>query len=422
MRIAVVNWTRRKVGGTETYLGLIVPALLDAGYEVAFWHETDTPRNRDLIALPEGLPTWDASALGAGRALEELRRWKPDLIYAHGLLSPELEADTIAVAPSIFFAHSYYGTCISGLKTVRRPRVTPCARAFGWRCVLRYYANGCGGRSPVTLAREYARQSRRLELLEDYRAVLTHSAHMREEYLRHGLDAGRVHSLSYYAYSEPHEGESSNDDGSHAPGRELGQGGYRLLFTGRMDRLKGGRILLDALPRVASQLGRRVSLTFAGDGPERVSWARAARRLQLRDPNITVDFTGWVTREQLDRLLDECDLLVFPSQWPEPFGLVGPEAGARGVPVAAFAVGGISEWLADGVNGHLAHGDPPTAEGLADAVVRCLTDPHEYARLARGAVQIANRFSMRNHLSALLDIFERVSREEKPRGAAAGAA
>jgi glycosyltransferase involved in cell wall biosynthesis len=422
LRIAVVNWTRRRVGGTETYLGLIVPALLGAGHEVAFWHETDTPGDREHIALPEGLPTWDVSALGASRALEELRRWEPDLIYSHGLLSPELEAETVGLAPSIFFAHAYYGTCISGLKTVRRPEVTPCSRRFGWRCVLRYYPNGCGGHSPFTMAREYARQSRRLGLLEKYRAVLTHSTHMREEYLRHGLDAGRVHNLSYYAYSEPQEGEPTFDNCAPAPCRGLGQDGYRLLFTGRMDRLKGGRILLDALPRVAARLGRRVCLTFAGDGPERRSWERAARRLQLSDPSITVNFMGWAAREHLDRLLDECDLLVFPSQWPEPFGLAGPEACARGVPVAAFAVGGISDWLADGVNGHLAPGNPPTAEGLADAVVRCVADPAEYARLARGAVQTAHRFSLQNHLSALLDIFERVSREGEPGRAAAGMA
>lgn len=417
MRIAVVNWTRRRVGGTETYLGLILPALIEAGHEVAFWHETDVPRNREAIALPEGVPSWDASLLGPARALEELRRWSPDLIYAHGLLSPELEADTLGVAPSIFFAHSYYGTCISGSKTVRRPNVTPCARRFGWRCLLRYYPQGCGGRSPLTMAREYARQSHRLEILKRYRAVLTHSAHMREEYLRHGLDAERVHSLSYYAYSEPQDETLESD--TSAPARELGRDGYRLLFTGRMDRLKGGRILLDALPRVSARLGGRVRLTFAGDGTERRSWERAARRLQLREPNVEVNFTGWVSREQLDRLLDECDLLVFPSQWPEPFGLAGPEAGARGVPVAAFAVGGMSEWLVDGVNGHLAPGDPPTPEGLADAVVKCLTGPAEYARLARGAVQIAHRFSMRNHLSSLLEIFERVAREGEPRRATA---
>ena len=106
MRIAVVNWTGRRVGGTEVYLGLIVPALMDAGHEVAFWHETDLPDGRDRITLSEGTASWDASALGTARALEELRRWNPDLIYAHGLLSPELEALTIDVAPSVFFAHA----------------------------------------------------------------------------------------------------------------------------------------------------------------------------------------------------------------------------------------------------------------------------------------------------------------------------
>jgi glycosyltransferase involved in cell wall biosynthesis len=418
VRIALVNWTRRKVGGTETYLGLIVPALSEAGHEVAFWHETDLPDSRDLIALPEGLPSWDASALGVERALEGLRRWSPDLIYAHGLLSPALEAEVVGLAPSVFFAHSYYGTCVSGLKTLRRPAVAPCARRFGWRCLLHYYPNGCGGRSPVTMAREYAKQSRRLSLMERYRAVVTHSTHMRDEYLRHGLEAGRVHNLSYYAYSEPQEGESPPDNGAPPPRRSLGQDGYRLLFTGRMDRLKGGRILLEALPRIAARLDRRVCLTFAGDGPERSSWERAARRLQRREPRVEVGFTGWVARERLDRLLDDSDLLVFPSQWPEPFGLAGPEAGARGVPVAAFSVGGTSEWLSDGVNGYLAPGDPPTAGGLADAVVKCLADPAEHSRLAHGAVKIAHRFSLHNHLSGLLDIFETILREESPRGAA----
>ena len=47
-------------------------------------------------------------------------------------------------------------------------------------------------------------------------------------------------------------------------------------------------------------------------------------------------------------------LLVVPSVWPEPFGSVGMAAARCGVPAAAFAVGGIPQWLHDGVNGHLA--------------------------------------------------------------------
>jgi glycosyltransferase involved in cell wall biosynthesis len=94
--------------------------------------------------------------------------------------------------------------------------------------------------------------------------------------------------------------------------------------------------------------------------------------------------------------------------WPEPFGLAGPEAGLHGVPVAAFDVGGVPEWLIDGVNGYLAPGSPPTAEGLAQAVVKCLRDPSEYERLRRGAVETARQFSLKNHLTALTGVFEKI--------------
>ena len=106
------------------------------------------------------------------------------------------------------------------------------------------------------------------------------------------------------------------------------------------------------------------------------------------------------TRRSSD-LLDEADLLVVPSVWPEPFGLVGPEAGLHGVPAAGFAVGGIPEWLQDGVNGCLAPGDPPTTAGLADAIVRCLADPDTHRRLRQEAVRCAQRFSMTRHLAEL---------------------
>ena len=63
-------------------------------------------------------------------------------------------------------------------------------------------------------------------------------------------------------------------------------------------------------------------------------------------------------------LLAQSDLLVLPSLWPEPFALVGLEAARHRLPVAAYAVGGIPDWLTSGENGYLAPGDPPTVDGL----------------------------------------------------------
>ena len=96
-----------------------------------------------------------------------------------------------------------------------------------------------------------------------------------------------------------------------------------------------------------------------------------------------------------------CDLLAVPSLWPEPFGLVGLEAGCVGLPSVGFAVGGIPDWLIPGETGELAPGDPPTAEGLADAVVRALADPIHLGRLRRGAWEMSRRFTLTKHLDIL---------------------
>src|SRR6266851_1507151 len=117
MRIAIVNWSSRKVGGAEAYLDLIIPELLNAGHQGAFWHENDEPASREQIALPEAVATWCVAEIGAENTLGKLRRWSPDVIYAHGLLDPRLESSILEIAPAVFFAHSYYGTCISGSKT-----------------------------------------------------------------------------------------------------------------------------------------------------------------------------------------------------------------------------------------------------------------------------------------------------------------
>ena len=64
-------------------------------------------------------------------------------------------------------------------------------------------------------------------------------------------------------------------------------------------------------------------------------------------------FPGWVTRDEWTRILQRVDLLVVPSVWPEPLGLIGLEAASMGVPALAFNVGGIGDWLTDGETGRL---------------------------------------------------------------------
>jgi glycosyltransferase involved in cell wall biosynthesis len=176
-----------------------------------------------------------------------------------------------------------------------------------------------------------------------------------------------------------------------------------------MDELKGGRELLESLPHVAERLGRALHLTFAGDGPQRAEWTALASRI-CRDRRIEVEFTGWVGRVEIDALFARSDLMVLPSLWPEPLALVGLEAARHRLPVAAFAVGGIGEWLTPGQNGQLAPGNPPTVEGLTAAIVACLKDPQTHARLREGAGHRSADFSFDTHVDLLLQAFNDAAR------------
>src|SRR5688572_11035573 len=232
-----------------------MPHLQRAGHEVGLWHEVDTPADYDRIPIPADAPAWSVADLGLEPALAELANWRPNLLYAHGLLDPDIERRTLDVAPAVFFAHDYYGTCISGSKTFTRPIVQPCDRRFGWQCLGQYYSKRCGGLSPMTMFTQFSKQRDRLELLGRYAAIVTHSTHMQAEYIKHGLAATRVFKVRYGSKADALEGVATR------PRRDP-DAIWHLLFVGRMDRLKGGSELLRALPQVAQRTNRPLRLTL----------------------------------------------------------------------------------------------------------------------------------------------------------------
>jgi glycosyltransferase involved in cell wall biosynthesis len=401
MRVAIAARNSSVVGGIESYLRRVVAMLSAAGVELALLSENDSVAGREPVA--PSIPLWCIRVLGMQRVLAALEAWRPDLIFVHGLEDTSLESQLTELAPAILFAHDYYGACISGEKTFRNRAVRPCARRFGWQCLLHFYPHRCGGLDPRTMWRDYSRQMARARVLEKYSGIVTASEHMRREYLKLGIAPQRVHRIGLPVERCIGAGDLPSVERSV-------RNAWRLLFAARMTPLKGGDVLLRSLPRVADALAMPLKVTMAGDGPARAGWERHAAALAASNRQIAINFCGWLDNTALARAIRESDLLVMPSLWPEPFGVTGVEAAAAGVPSAAFETGGISEWLLDGTSGALAPADPPTADGLADAIVRCLRDPDTHAQLCRGAREAARRFAPELHLEALLGLFGRVAR------------
>jgi glycosyltransferase involved in cell wall biosynthesis len=401
-RVAIVSHSRARVGGVETYLASVVPALRRAGYEVGCWFETAGADADPVIAPDDGVMSWVASA-DSDHGVAGLAAWKPDVVYGHGVVSPAHERATMQLAPAVFFAHSYYGACISGTKSFKFPVMRPCERALGPGCLAQYYPRGCGGWSPLTLARQYRLQRDRLELLAGYARILVASRHMADEYGRQGL-AGSVRVVPLPVEAAPFE-TAAVPLGSSADA----QGPWRLLFLGRFEETKGAHIALESAALVAASTGKSVDLQLSGEGSWRGRLTGRAAALTARDPRLRVTVTPWLTSAQTSEALQRADLLLVPSLWPEPFGLVGVEAARRGVPAIAFAVGGIPEWLIDGVTGMLVPTQPPTAERFAAAVVRTLSDTAGWQRMRAAGPGAAARFGVEAHVRALESVFAEVS-------------
>jgi glycosyltransferase involved in cell wall biosynthesis len=157
----------------------------------------------------------------------------------------------------------------------------------------------------------------------------------------YGLPAERIHVA-----------EPGVDPAPLAAGTD---GGEALLCVAAVTPHKGHDVLLDALATVADLPWRCTCVGSLDRDPE---FAAAVRRRA----NGHVGFTGPRTGPELERAYSAADLLVLPSH-AETYGMVVTEALARGVPVVATDVGGVSEALGDG--GLLVPPGDPAALGAA---------------------------------------------------------
>jgi glycosyltransferase involved in cell wall biosynthesis len=386
MRIAVATRHVHRAGGVETYLEQVIPALAARGHHLGVWFEFEPPAGAECF-LPREVPVHRIG--GEPALLSRLAAWSPDLVFLHGLSDPSLEARLADVAPLAILLHAYHGTCISGTKTHLYPSPSACCHSLGPGCLLRYYPRRCGGWHPVSMISQYARQRRRLALLDSCAVVVTLSDHMRRECLAHGIDAARVVRLPPFA---PRSLEPPAPRDPHSSHR------WHLLFAGRMETLKGGHLLLDALGQLDSAVRLALRVTFVGDGRERERWMARASRVARGAMDIR--FAGWLSgRERID-FFRTVDLLIVPSIWPEPLGLIGLEAASAGVPAIAFDTGGIREWLIDGVTGRVVAG-PPSAAGLASSIEEAVSAPATIDRWSHAAFHHARQLTLSDHVDAL---------------------
>lgn len=164
-----------------------------------------------------------------------------------------------------------------------------------------------------------------------------------------------------------------------------------LICVGRLNRWKGQDTLMRAYAALPEDVRSRTKLQLVGgvfEGDPGVQDDLLALRSVLGVED-SVDLLG----ERLDAraLMAEADIVVVPSQKPEPFGMVVIEGMALGRPVVATTPGGPAEVVTDGVDGLLVSiGDSP---GLTAALMRLLDSPVEARLIGERAQLTARKFT-----------------------------
>ena len=341
-------------GGAEIHVRQLRAALRSAGHD-AFWFASatgdqatrsadfDCPGSRNPVAN-RLLQTFNPLAASALR--RAVRSFAPDVVHLHMFLtqlSPSVLRECRSV-PTVYSAHLYRAVCPTGRKLL--PNGDLCRQPSGIACLR----NRCLG--PPLWVLDMGQKA----LLERYRdsidMVLANSAFTRDQLRLGGFEARHLPLLLELP-----------------PRRRWPEAGEpRVVYIGRLAKEKGVRVLLRAFHAVRRQ-HPDARLVIAGDGAERPALQRLADRLRL---GAAVDFLGWIPKERVEEVCGDATVVVVPSLWPEPLGLVALEAGAAGRPVVASRIGGLAESVVDGETGFLV---PPGDDAeLADRIGVLLGD------------------------------------------------
>jgi glycosyltransferase involved in cell wall biosynthesis len=185
-----------------------------------------------------------------------------------------------------------------------------------------------------------------------------------------------------------------------------------VFFSGRHVSEKGLGILLAAWPIVLSALPE-ASLRIAGTGSQTEHLQRFATLLGV---DLRVRWLGWLSRDDNRLEAASASVVVVPSIWQEPFGLVAAEASMAGRPVVASRVGGIPDIVLDHETGLLV--PPGDSVSLAVAIRSLLAKPDWANTMGQaGHRHITDKFSIDVFIDRQVDLYSTVvSQWDRDRG------
>lgn len=182
----------------------------------------------------------------------------------------------------------------------------------------------------------------------------------------------------------------------------------KLLYAGRIFPEKGLVTVIEAIDQLVNSQGKRnIRFSLAGTGSAEYE-THLRQLVNQAGLNEYVSFLGWVPPAEMPALLQQFDVLLLPSIWPEPFSRAVLEGMITGLVVMATRTGGTPEIIVDGENGFLF--TPTDAEDLANKIAHLVDHPQSCDQIGyAGRQTVLKRFTMTKMMDEIESYLEEVA-------------
>lgn len=329
-KLLIINTYSCYIGGVERYISQVAHTLKKEGWTLFGLFEKRCERDDGFLEVFDKVFYDDPKT--RNNLFNMLKDAGVQVAFIHKIEAPDLmkQVSSQFKVISVIHDHDYY--CPRKHKYYAYRRIN-CRRPFN-----KFFCTLCSlgiERAPNGLfpfkRMDISHKSMLLKAVRKADRTIVLSEFMRNNLIKNGWNPGHIRKI--YPIQKLYD----------PPMRKKNEA-IRLLYVGQLIRGKG----VDLLLRCLEHVNLPFKADIIGTGNDEIYIRRLIIKYGLHDK---VNLIGWAN--DVAPFYQAADIVLVPSRWQEPFGLIGAEAFAHGKPVVAFDVGGISEWLKDGVNGYL---------------------------------------------------------------------
>jgi len=397
MKIMQINDFYYPLGGAEIYFLDICKALEELGHEVIVVSSFNQPKisyrkKEYFLSSSRGIK----SIFKISKIWEVLKKIikknNPDIIHIHNIyyfLNPFLLQKLFFIKPTVKTIHDVrlFCPCLNG-KVIKKKDII-CHYPIGISCIKNgCYPFNCKGINILNFFYKLFVTFYELQITKKLDAIIVSSKYMQEESIRNKIPVEKIFINPLYVREEI--------KGNKDKIRE-----NLILYVGKLEEYKGIFAFIHAL-KLLLNLEWKAKIIGEGSLFEDIKIEIKKSKMETK-----VVLEKEISSEKLKKSYQKASVVVIPSLVPESFCLVGIEAMSFGIPIVAFDVGGIREWLKHGKNGFLVkRGD---IKKLAYYIRLLLENKTLAQKLGEEGKRICKeRFSRKRHIEKLINIYKDV--------------